>query len=159
LIEVYTDGACRNNQSKNNLGSWGYIINHNGYSNRSGGYEFNTTNQRMEVIAAINSLKELNRLGYNAESIWLYSDSQYVITGINEWINNWIKNGWRNAKKKPIENKDLWVEFLNLKNKFKNIHFEHVDGHANCEGNNEVDRFLNYIMDKAEEAKENHPCN
>ncbi len=75
-------------------------------------------------------------------------DSQYVIKGINEWIENWISKGWRTSQKKPVENKELWLELYNLTKLFNDIKFIHCKGHGNNEGNIRADELANIAMDK-----------
>ena len=107
MIEIYTDGSCLENPGN---GGWAAIINVNGEIKKISGNEKNTTNNRMELLAPINALQEMND---NSE-ITIYTDSQYVKLGITEWINKWLNNNWQTSKKEDVKNKDLWVELYNL---------------------------------------------
>ena len=131
-IKIYTDGACSGNPGK---GGWAAII-MDGNANQLdiSGSEKNTTNNRMELLAPINALKEMND---NSE-ITIYTDSQYVKLGITEWINNWLNNNWQTSKKEDVKNKDLWVELYNL-NKSLNIKWNWVKAHAGNPMNEKVD--------------------
>ena len=100
-VEIYTDGACRGNPGP---GGWGAVLMYGEKTKEIYGGENNTTNNRMELIAAIRALEALNR----GCELTLYTDSQYVRKGITEWIMNWKKRGWKTAAKKPVKNADLW---------------------------------------------------
>ena len=93
MIKIYTDGSCLENPGN---GGWAAIINDNGDINKINGSEKNTTNNRMELMAPINALKNIN----SNEEINIYTDSQYVKLGITEWINTWVKNNWQTSKKR-----------------------------------------------------------
>ncbi|BDU51042.1 ribonuclease H family protein [Haliovirga abyssi] len=130
-ILIYTDGACANNQSKNNRGGYGAILIYKGKEKEIyGGYR-NTTNNRMELKAVIEALKSLKRKDIPVK---IFSDSAYVVNGITIWINGWIAKG--SAKKNP----DLWLELYNLKKSFKNISFHKVKGHNGDEYNEIADK-------------------
>ena len=101
-IQIYTDGACRGNPG---CGGWGCIINDNGDEKEKRGYQAQTTNNRMELTAVIEALKSTP----NDTRIVIYTDSKYVMDGINQWIIRWKKNGWMTAAKKIVKNKDLWL--------------------------------------------------
>jgi len=113
MIEIYTDGSCLTNPGN---GGWAAIINDGGKIRKISGNEKNTTNNRMELLAPINALKEMNP---NSQ-INIYTDSQYVKLGITDWINKWINNNWQTSKKEDVKNKDLWIELYNL-NKSLNV--------------------------------------
>ena len=115
-------------------GGWEAIINEDGEINKISGNEKNTTNNRMELLAPINALRELND---NSE-ITIYTDSQYVKLGITEWINKWLNNNWQTSKKEDVKNKDLWVELHNL-DKSLNVKWNWVKAHAGNPMNEEVD--------------------
>ena len=102
-IELYTDGACKGNPGP---GGWGVLIRIDGVDARHCGGERETTNNRMELQAAIEGLRLLE----TTSEVVLVTDSQYVRKGITEWIGNWKRNGWRTAAKKPVKNADLWRE-------------------------------------------------
>ena len=129
---IYTDGACSGNPGP---GGWGVVIfdNNNKQKNISGS-EKNTTNNRMELSAAIMALKKIKT---NSE-VTIYTDSTYVKNGITEWSLKWKENGWKNSNKKPVKNKDLWVKLLNLCEKNK-ISWKWVKGHSTNKYNNLAD--------------------
>ena len=129
---IYTDGACSGNPGP---GGWGAVIfdNDNKQKNISGSEE-NTTNNRMELSAAIMALKEVNT---NSE-ITIYTDSTYVKNGITEWVIKWKENGWKNSNKEPVKNKDLWEKLDNLCEQ-NTINWKWVKGHASNKYNNLAD--------------------
>ena len=130
-VKIYADGACSSNHLKDNKGGYGAVIYIPGEEpyRISRGYK-NTTNNRMELKAVIEALKRVKE----SSSVIVYSDSEYVVKGITEWIHNWIKKGKINT------NGDLWVELYKLVKRFENIEFEHVRGHAGNKGNIEADK-------------------
>tara|TARA_B100000959_G_C14711858_1_gene513260 strand:- start:58 stop:486 length:429 start_codon:yes stop_codon:yes gene_type:complete len=141
MITIYTDGACSGNPG---IGGWGVIIlEENKNEICLNGGNNNTTNNRMELTAAIEALKNFQ----NRENITLVTDSKYVKDGIQSWIQNWKKNGWKTASKKPVKNKELWKELDELITKH-NIIWEWVKGHAGNKHNEKAD-FLarRYIED------------
>jgi len=131
MIEIYTDGSCLENPGN---GGWAAIINVNGDLKKISGNEKNTTNNRMELMAPINALKNIK----SEEEINIYTDSQYVKLGITEWINTWLKNNWQTSKKEQVKNKDLWIELYNL-SKSLNIKWNWIKAHAGNPLNEEVD--------------------
>ena len=131
MIEIYTDGSCLTNPGN---GGWAAIISEDGKIKKISGNEKNTTNNRMELLAPINALKEMNA----SSQITIYTDSQYVKLGITEWIKKWIINNWQTSKKEDVKNKDLWVELYNL-NKSLNVNWNWVKAHAGNPMNEEVD--------------------
>ena len=131
MIKIYTDGSCLENPGN---GGWAVIINDNGKIKKISGSEKNTTNNRMELMATINALKNMEPK-YEIE---IYTDSKYVKLGITEWINNWVKNNWQTSKKESVKNKDLWLDLYNL-NKSLNIKWIWVKAHAGNQLNEEVD--------------------
>jgi ribonuclease HI len=131
MIEIYTDGSCLTNPGN---GGWAAIININGEITTISGNEKNTTNNRMELLAPINALKNMN-----ADSqIKIYTDSQYVKLGITEWINKWVINNWQTSKKEDVKNKDLWIKLYDL-NKSLSVEWHWVKAHAGNPMNEEVD--------------------
>ena len=130
---IYTDGACSGNPGP---GGWGAVIfdNENKQKNISGSEE-NTTNNRMELSAAIMALEEVNM---NSE-ITIFTDSTYVKNGITEWIKKWQKNEWKSSNKKPVKNKDLWIKLNNLCQKNK-VTWKWVKGHSNNKYNTLADK-------------------
>ena len=130
-FNVYTDGACSGNPGK---GGWGvYIENHNSSFQLNGG-DINTTNNRMELQAVIEALKYFK----DKTNLKIYTDSKYVMNGIEEWIKNWKINNWKTANKKEVKNKELWTELDNLSNTFE-IKWSWVKAHSTDKLNNEVD--------------------
>ena len=131
MIEIYTDGSCLTNPGN---GGWAAIINKDGEITKISGNEKNTTNNRMELIAPINALKNMD-----ADSqIKIYTDSQYVKLGITEWINKWVINNWQTSKKEDVKNKDLWIKLYDL-NKSLSVEWHWVKAHAGNPMNEEVD--------------------
>ena len=131
MIKIYTDGSCLSNPGN---GGWAAIINMNGEIKRISGNEKNTTNNRMELIAPINALKNIN----TKDPIEIFTDSKYVKNGITEWINTWVLNNWKTSKKENVKNKDLWLELHKL-NQSLNIKWNWVKAHAGDPLNEEVD--------------------
>ena len=132
MITIYTDGACSGNPG---IGGWGAVILENNKEDifLNGGND-NTTNNRMELTAAIEALKYFE----DQQTITIITDSKYVKDGIQSWIQNWKKNGWKTATKKPVKNKELWVELDDLITKH-NITWEWVKGHAGNTYNEKAD--------------------
>lgn len=138
-VEVYTDGACRGNPGP---GGWGvYIISANGERELCGG-EPDTTNNRMELRAAIEALRALEA----GTPIVLHTDSQYVRKGITEWMSNWKRNGWRTAARKPVKNADLWRELDEISAAHK-VDWRWVRGHNGDPGNERADALANRGVD------------
>ena len=131
MIEIYTDGSCLTNPGN---GGWAAIIKNDGNIKKISGNEKETTNNRMELLAPINALKEIDS---NTQVI-IFTDSQYVKLGITEWINKWITNNWQTSKKENVKNKDLWIELYNL-NKSLDVKWNWVKAHAGNPMNEEVD--------------------
>ena len=123
MITIYTDGACSGNPG---IGGWGAVILENNKEDifLNGGND-NTTNNQMELTAAIEALRYFE----DRQTITLITDSKYVKDGIQSWIQNWKKNGWKTAAKKPVKNKELWIELDQLISKHS-ISWEWVKGHA-----------------------------
>ena len=135
MINIYTDGACKGNPG---VGGWGAIIMQDEKNIELFGGENETTNNRMELMAVIMALKEISS---NLE-LTIYTDSKYVQKGISEWIKNWKVNNWRSSSKKPVKNKDLWIELDEAVGSRK-INWEWVKGHAGNEGNEKADELAN----------------
>ena len=130
--KIYTDGACSGNPGP---GGWGaVIIDQDDKQKNISGSEKNTTNNRMELLAAIMSLKKIKT---NSEVV-IFTDSTYVKNGITEWMKNWKKNGWKNSSKKPVKNKDLWVKLDKLC-EANRVSWKWVKGHSTNEFNNLAD--------------------
>lgn len=132
-VVLYTDGACSVNPG---VGGWAYILEYKGKQKKGAGAEKDTTNNRMELMAVIQGLKALKE----PCKVQLFSDSAYVINAFkNDWIVSWQLNNWKNSQKKPVLNKDLWEELIELASKHK-IEFNKVKGHADNELNNLCDK-------------------
>ena len=140
-VEIYTDGACSGNPGP---GGYCAILEFNGKEKVISGGERNTTNNRMELLAVIVSLKALKEKCH----VKLYSDSAYVCNAINNnWLNTWQVNNWRTANKKEVLNKDLWDELLNLLSIHK-VEFIKVKGHADNVKNNRCDKIARSEIQK-----------
>ncbi len=131
-VVIYTDGACSGNPGP---GGWGAILMAGEKRKELSGYDCQTTNNRMELIAAIEALKALNR----PCSVDLYSDSAYLVNAfLQRWLDNWQKRGWVTSQKKPVENQDLWQELLRL-TRIHQVRWHKVKGHADNPHNNRCD--------------------
>jgi ribonuclease HI len=144
-LQIWCDGACRNNQSKTNLGSYACILKYGDKEKSFGEVVEDTTNNKMELGAAILALSKVKNKSIPTE---VTTDSQYVVMGITDWSKKWIENGWKNAKNKPIENQDLWRWLLDLVSKFDDIKFISCLGHKDNEYNNKVDDMCNQLMNE-----------
>ncbi|HID0768050.1 TPA: ribonuclease HI [Clostridium botulinum] len=149
-IIIYCDGGCRGNQKKNNIGGWGAILTQNGTDNNKEiyGNKINTTNNQMELTACIKSLEAIKEESRHICNIEIHSDSAYLVNGMNSWINGWIKKNWRNSQKKPVENKELWQQILELTKQFKDVTFNKCKGHDGVELNERADELANIAMDE-----------
>jgi ribonuclease HI len=132
LVNIYTDGACSGNPGP---GGWGAILRWANHERELSGGEPHTTNNRMELLAAISALDALKR----PCSIDLHTDSQYVRQGITQWIHGWKRNGWRTADRKPVKNADLW-ERLDAAIARHEVRWHWVRGHAGHELNERADQ-------------------
>lgn len=139
-VEIYTDGACRGNPGP---GGWSALLISGGARRELSGAESATTNNRMELTAAIEALKALKR----PVRATLHTDSKYVCTGIREWLPQWKRRGWRTADRKPVKNLDLWQQLDEL-NAGHRIDWKWVKGHAGNAGNECVDRLANAAIDE-----------
>ena len=135
-IKVYTDGACKGNPGP---GGWGVYIQSNEDEKELYGGNPETTNNQMEMQAALEALKHLKD---ENEVIELYTDSNYLRQGITEWIHKWKKNNWKTAAKKPVANRDLWIEISDLNEKMS-VEWNWVKGHAGDPGNERADELAN----------------
>lgn len=144
-IEIFTDGACSGNPGK---GGWGAVLIIDGKEEELSGGEMETTNNRMELSAALFALEAIKKHGIEEKSkISLTSDSQYLKNGISTWIMTWKKNGWKTANKKPVKNKDLWLA-LDTLNQYFTIEWKWVKGHAGHEYNERCDELARNAIAK-----------
>jgi len=134
-VVVYTDGACRGNPGP---GGWGALLRSSGVEKEIYGGETETTNNRMELLAAIRALEALKR----RSKVKLYTDSLYVKKGISAWIHDWKRRGWRTADKKPVKNEDLWRR-LDALAAGHDIEWHWVRGHAGHPENERADELAN----------------
>jgi len=139
-IEIFTDGACRGNPGP---GGWGAILRRGANEKELWGGERETTNNRMELTAAIRSLAALKR----PVAARVHTDSQYVLKGISEWIHGWKRNGWKTADKKPVKNADLWQELDSLARQHR-LEWIWVKGHAGHPENERADALANRGIDE-----------
>jgi ribonuclease HI len=139
-VEIFTDGACRGNPGP---GGWGVLLRFQGKEKTLHGGELETTNNRMELMAAIIGLESLNE----PRSITLTTDSKYVMHGITDWIENWKRRGWKTAAKKPVKNEDLWRRLDQARNQHE-INWQWVKGHSGHRENELVDALANKGLDE-----------
>lgn len=146
LVYAYTDGACSQNPGP---GGWGVLLIYKGHRKElSGGVE-ETTNNRMELLAAIMALEALNRPCHVA----LITDSRYVQQGITQWIKGWLKNDWKNANKKPVVNQDLWKRLLAATERHLSVDWRWVKGHSGHPENERVDTLATDEVQKIKDAR------
>lgn len=138
--EIFTDGACRGNPGP---GGWGVLLRHNGHEKTLYGAEAQTTNNRMELTAAIMGLESLKR----PCRVHMVTDSQYVQKGIEEWLANWKRRGWKTAAGKPVKNVDLWQRLDSATNGHR-IRWSWVRGHSGHPENELADRLANRAIDE-----------
>jgi len=131
LVEIFTDGACRGNPGP---GGWAALLRTGGKEREISGGEAHTTNNRMELVAAIQALEALKK----PCRVALYTDSNYVRDGITKWIHGWRRNGWRTADKKPVKNADLWQELCTAAEPHR-VEWHWVKGHSGHVENDRVD--------------------
>lgn len=135
VVEIYTDGACRGNPGP---GGWGVLLRSGSQEKELWGGEAATTNNRMELMAAIRGLEALKR----PSQVKLYTDSIYVKSGIQTWIHAWKRRGWRTADKKPVKNEDLWRQLDAAREKHQ-VEWHWVKGHAGHPENERADALAN----------------
>ena len=134
-VQIFTDGACKGNPGP---GGWGAILRFQDNEKEINGYKPLTTNNIMELMAVIESLKSISK----SFQIEITTDSKYVKNGITSWIHNWKKNGWKTAAKKPVKNKELWIELDHLIQKH-NVSWKWVKGHSGHIENERADELAN----------------
>jgi ribonuclease HI len=139
IIEIFTDGACRGNPGP---GGWGAILRYKAHEKELSGGEANTTNNRMELMAAIKGIEAVQK----TLPIHLYTDSEYLRKGITEWIHAWKKNGWKSAQKKPIKNQDLWEHLDKVVSSHK-ISWHWVKGHSGHPENERADELARRALE------------
>ena len=139
-IIMFSDGACRGNPGP---GGWGAVLRFGKHEKRLHGGERETTNNRMELTAAIEGLNALSE----ACDVQLYTDSQYVRKGVLEWLEGWKKRGWKTASKQPVKNKDLWQQLDEAIQRHQ-IEWHWVKGHSGNEGNELADELANLGTDE-----------
>lgn len=139
-VEIFTDGACRGNPGP---GGWGAILRYRGRERELSGAEPETTNNRMELTAAIEALQTLKR----PCSVELVTDSQYVKQGITAWLPGWKRRGWRAASGQPVKNQDLW-EQLDALTRIHQVEWFWVRGHSGHPENERADRLANLAIDR-----------
>ena len=139
-VEIFVDGACRGNPGH---GGWGVLMRYKGIEKSFNGSSAETTNNRMELMAAIMALEKLKR----SSQVVLTTDSQYVKNGINQWIHNWEQNGWKTAAKKPVKNIDLWQRLHQAISRH-DVEWRWVKGHSGHYENEMADRLANEAIDE-----------
>ena len=140
VVEIFTDGACRGNPGP---GGWGAILRYNGTEKELYGGEVLTTNNRMEMLAAINALATLKR----PCQVRLTTDSKYVLQGITEWLAGWKRKQWKNSSRQPVKNQDLWQELDRLATPHQ-IDWQWVRGHTGHAENERADQLANRAIDE-----------
>ena len=140
IVEIYTDGACKGNPGP---GGWGALMIYKGAEKELWGGEPNTTNNRMDLMAAICGLIALTR----PCQVRLITDSQYVMKGIQEWMPNWKKRGWKTSTKEPVKNADLWQALDEQVNRHQ-VTWQWVRGHTGHPGNERADQLANRGVDE-----------
>ena len=131
MIDIYTDGSCLGNPGN---GGWAFLVKKNDIISSRSGFVLNTTNNQMELTAAIKAIEFLD----TNDVINLLTDSNYVKNGITSWIKNWKINNWKNSSKQPVKNKDLWERLYEL-NSIKSVNWQWVKAHSTNNYNNQVD--------------------
>tara|TARA_B100001057_G_scaffold343038_1_gene343987 strand:- start:37 stop:489 length:453 start_codon:yes stop_codon:yes gene_type:complete len=137
-VIIYTDGACKGNPG---VGGWGAVLTYKDKSKKIYGYEEETTNNRMELKAAIEALSSLK----SRSDVVIFTDSKYLMEGINSWIENWKTNNWRTSNKKEVKNIDLWKD-IDKYNNYHTIEWNWVKGHSGDIGNDTADELANLAI-------------
>ena len=137
-ITIYTDGTCKGNPGE---GGWGAYLEYNNEKVKLYGYETDTTNNRMEITAAIEALRYIKV----KSNIILYTDSKYLMNGINTWIHDWKKNNWKTSSNKGVKNVDLW-QIIDELNSNHSIKWNWVKGHSGNPGNDMADELANFAI-------------
>lgn len=146
-LQIYTDGACKGNPG---IGGWGVLLRYGEHEKTLKGAQAHTTNNRMELTAAIEALRAIKR----PCTITLTTDSNYVKNGITQWLSNWKKNGWKTAQKKPVQNADLWQTLDALAQQY-DIDWQWVKGHSGHPGNEMADQLANQAIRELQAQQRN----
>ncbi len=145
VVHIWTDGACRGNPGP---GGWGAVLRYNGHEKHLHGGEPETTNNRMELTAAIKALEALRE----PCEVHLTTDSQYLRQGITQWLPQWKRRGWKTADRKPVRNRDLWERLDALAQKHR-VHWHWVRGHTGHPENELADRLANRGIDEMQASR------
>jgi len=140
LVNIYTDGACRGNPGP---GGWGVVLKYKDKELELNGGEPNTTNNRMELMAAIKGLEALKR----PSKVCITTDSLYLLKGISEWLPDWLRRGWKTAAKKPVKNVDLWQRLMTAQQGHE-VEWKWIKGHAGHVENERADALANRGIDE-----------
>jgi ribonuclease HI len=140
IVEIFTDGACRGNPGP---GGWGALLRRGAEEKEISGAERHTTNNRMELLAAIEALRALSR----RSRVRITTDSQYVRQGVTDWVKRWKANGWKTSQKQPVKNQDLW-EALSTLADAHDVEWHWVKGHSGHVENERVDGIANAAIDR-----------
>jgi ribonuclease HI len=146
IVEIFTDGACSGNPGP---GGYGSLLRYGDVTKEISGCAPDTTNNRMEMMAVIEALRQLKR----PCRITLYTDSKYVMRGMTEWVSGWIRRNWVNSQKKPVVNRDLWEKILDL-SKPHQIEWKWVQGHKGHPENERCDRLARNALKKCKKASD-----
>lgn len=144
-ILIFTDGSARGNPGP---GGWGAIVIADGKARELGGSDAHTTNNKMELMGAIGALEFVKKEYSDAKNIKIFSDSEYVVKGMTEWLPNWKKNNWRTAARKPVLNQEFWQALSTLSDDFK-IEWRNVLGHSGHDANERCDAIATSFADGA----------
>ncbi|MDP2761469.1 MAG: ribonuclease HI [Sideroxyarcus sp.] len=145
VVEIFSDGACKGNPG---IGGWGALLRNKGKERELCGGEAHTTNNRMELMAAIAALETLTR----PCKVRLHTDSKYVLQGITEWLPGWKQRGWKTAAKQPVKNEDLWRRLDDATDRHQ-IEWLWVKGHSGHDGNERADALANRGIEELRESR------
>lgn len=146
-VDIFTDGGSRQNGSPEAISGYGVILIYGEHIKEYYEGFLQKTNNQMEIMGVIKGLSMLKREDVEVE---VFTDSAYVVGAMTTWYKDWIKKGWKNSKKKPVENRELWEELIELKDRFKNVTFTKVKGHSGHVWNERADELANKAMDEIE---------
>lgn len=149
VVELFTDGACKDNQNKENVGGYGGVLHYRGHEKEFSGASRNSTNNIMELTAIIEGLKAIRDKDVRVE---IYTDSAYIVNCFKErWYVDWIRRGWKTAVKKPVENRELWENLLILVESFSEVIFYKIKGHL-LPGAKDFDKWYNKFRTEEKEV-------